>query len=247
MAYTFDSKKRPLLLKTNPPRAKTTQPMKNMHYQNIALLTAALFVANQASAAIVYSGTQNVTYSEFSFAPEFSLFNAPGNWDDISLDLNVFEDPNFQNSYRFMNLANVHGNWVDFAAQGSGSSDIKNFSLGATIDLSTVWIGSDNYGKFSDVMQMFDPFPFTTESGEFRNATGYAGMRLTDGANVYSGWIQVSVTNYNNRAMTATLIDWAYENTPGQAIQAGAIPEPSTAGLLFGGAAIASLMRRRRK
>ena len=87
----------------------------------------------------------------------------------------------------------------------------------------------------------------TMENGEFLNTTGYAGMRLTDGANIYYGWIQVSVTDYNSSAITGTLIDWAYENTPGQAIQAGAIPEPSTAGLLFLGATIAFLVRGRRK
>jgi hypothetical protein len=87
----------------------------------------------------------------------------------------------------------------------------------------------------------------TDENGEFRDTTGYAGMRLTDGADVYFGWIQFSVSNYNNSGITGTLIDWAYDNSPGQAIQAGAIPEPSVAGLLFGAAAIFCLVRRRRK
>ena len=219
--------------------------MKKIHYLNIALLTATLFVGNQASAAIVYSGTQNVTYSEFDFQPTFSLFNAPGNWDDIKLDFFVFEDPGFQNSYSFGNMLNVHGNFVEFAI-GTASSDIKNFSSGATIDLSSVWSGN-NYKVFSSFTEFFDPSPFTDEKGEFRNTTGYAGMRLTDGANVYFGWIQVSVTDYNNSGMTGTLIDWAYDNAPGQAIQAGAIPEPSTAGLLFGAVAISCLVRRRRK
>jgi hypothetical protein len=70
-------------------------------------------------------------------------------------------------------------------------------------------------------------------------------MRLTDGADVYFGWIQVSVSNYNNSGITGTLIDWAYESTPNAAILAGAgpgpaaVPEPGTwaaAALLVGGA-----------
>ena len=219
--------------------------MKKIHYLNIALLTATLFVGNKASAAIVYSGIQNVAYSEFNNPSAFSLFNAPGNWDDIDLNLFVFEDPSRENTYEFGNMLNVHGNYVEFAL-GSGFSNIKNFSSGATIDSSSVWSGN-SYNDFSYFTEQFDPFPFTNDRGEFRNTTGYAGMRLTDGANVYHGWIQVSVTNYNNSGITGTLIDWAYDNTPGQAIQAAAVPEPSTAGLLFGAAAIYCLVRRRRK
>ena len=183
--------------------------MKKIHYLNIALLIATLFVRNQANAAIVYSGIQNVTYSQFAFQPAFSLFNAPGNWDDIELYLRVIEDPFFENSYTFGNLLNIHGNFVEFAV-GSGFYDIKNFSSGATIDLSSIWSGN-NYTDFSFFTeQLVDPFPFTDEHGEFRNTTGYAGMRLTDGANVYYGWIQVSVANYNNSGMTGTLIDKQY-------------------------------------
>jgi hypothetical protein len=241
----FDSKKRPLLLKTNQPRAKTTQPMKKIHYLNIALLTATLFVRNQANAAIVYSEIQNVAYSQFADPGAFSLFNAPGNWDDIRLELFVSEGPSRDNSYEFFNMLNIHGNYVEFAV-GSGFLDIKNFSSGATIDSSSVWSGN-SYKDFSSFTERFGPFPSTFENGEFRNTNGYAGMRLTDGANVYYGWIQVSVTNYNNSGITGTLIDWAYDNTPGQAIQAAAVPEPSTAGLLFGAAAIYCLVRRRRR
>jgi len=225
--------------------------MKKYTSLNIALLTLTLFVGNRASAAIVYSGIQNVAYSQFDDPGAFSLFNAPGNWDDICLDLYVFEDPGFQNDYRFMNLLNVHGNYVEFAV-GSGFFDIKNFSAGNLIGGASVWSGN-SYKDFSFFMEDFRDFPFSDEGGEFRNTTGYAGMRLTDGADVYFGWIQVSVSNYNNSGITGTLIDWAYESTPNVAILAGAVapsapvPEPGTwaaAALLAGGAA---LMRWRKR
>jgi len=220
--------------------------MKKIHYLNIALLTATLFVRNQADAAIVYSEIQNVAYSQFADPGEFSLFNAPGNWDDIRLDLFVNEDPSRENEYVFSKMLNVHGNYVEFAVGSPFSSSIKNFSSGATIDSSSVWSGNF-YADFSYFVERFDPSSSTVDRGEFRNTTGYAGMRLTDGANVYYGWIQVSVTNYNNSRITGTLIDWAYDNTPGQAIQTAAVPEPSTAGLLFGAAAVYCLVRRSRR
>jgi hypothetical protein len=232
------------MLKTNQPKAKTTQPMRKIHYLNIALLTATLFVRNQANAAIDYSEIQNVAYSQGNVPGAFSLFNAPGNWDDIRLDVDVDEDPSSGNRYEFTSMLNVQGNYVEFAV-GSDPSDIKKFSSGATIDSSSVW-GGNFYEYFSSFYENFE-LQFTAEDGDFRNTTGYAGMRLTDGANVYYGWIQVSVNNFNNSGITGTLIDWAYDNTPGQGIQAAAVPEPSTAGLLFGAVAIYCLVRRRRK
>ncbi len=93
---------------------------------------------------------------------------------------------------------------------------------------------------------MIRPRPSHSRMVSFINTTGYAGIQLINGSDIYYGWIQVAVANYNNGNITGTLIDWAYNNTPGEAIQAGAIPEPSTFALigagLLGGAAI---LRRR--
>jgi hypothetical protein len=130
--------------------------MKKNTLLNIALLTLTLFVGNRASAAIVYSGIQNVAYSQLNDPGAFSLFNAPGNWDDIELNLFVFQDPGFENRYQFGNMLNVHGNYVEFAdgsgsfgfADGSGSFDIKNFSTGNLIGGASAWSGN-TYKYFS--------------------------------------------------------------------------------------------------
>ncbi len=187
------------------------------------LAAATLFVTTNTHAAVVYSGpNQNVTYSQFSFNGAFSLFGAAGNWDNINLSLFVFEDPMFQNMYSFGNLLNVHGNYVEFAV-GSYFFDMKRFAAGEVIDASRTFSGN-SYKDISNVQQQFTPFAFTNINGEFTNAAGslgYIGLRLTDGANVYYGWIQVSVSNYDNANMTGTLIDWAYETTPGRQILAG--------------------------
>lgn len=220
--------------------------MKTTFILRIILLTFTLFAGTRANAAIIYSGYQNVSYSQFSDPGTFSLFGAPGTWDDIRLQVHVFEDPGFQNRYEFGNILEVHGNYVEFAV-GSYFFDIKRFTSGDLIDASSNWSGN-NYKDFSDYTHSFEPHEFILENGEFRNATGYAGLRLTDGENIYYGWMQVSITNYDNSGITATLIDWAYENTPGQGIYAGMVPEPATAALLFGGTATLLIaLRRRRK
>lgn len=218
--------------------------MKNTSPLHITLLFFTLFATTRTEAIIVYSGPQNIIYNQFNNLDTLSLFDEPGTWDDIRLDIHVFEDPSFQNSYTFQNLLNVHGNFVEFAV-GSFFFDIKNFSSGELIDGSRSWSGN-SYKDFSNYRQEFDPFEFISENGEFRNASGYAGLRLTDGADVYYGWIQVAISNFNNSGITGTLIDWAYENTPGQEIHAGAIPEPLTSALLFGGSVGLFIALRRR-
>jgi len=219
--------------------------MKKLFLAPALILSSILLAVAPASAAIVYSGAnQNVTYSQNDFVDTFSLFGAAGTWDDIDLNLHVFEDSGFQNSYNFSTMLNVHGNYVQFALESGG--DIARYAESDVID-SAITFSGNSYEDFSDYTQFFD-FPSVSQSGEFRNQTGYAGIRMIDGPNTYYGWIQVSVTNYNNSSITGVLIDWAYESTPGGAIEAGAIPEPSVATLLIGATLFgASFLSRRRR
>ena len=210
------------------------------------LLALAMAAGTQAQAAIIYSGeNRNVTYDESNFMFTVSLFNDPGTWDDMSLSLEILEDPSDQNQYSLSTLLRIQGNYVEFAG-GNDPAYVKNFTSGSTIDAASTYSG-DTYLDFSNYTQIFNPFNDIIDNGEFRNTTGYAGMRLTNGADVYYGWIQVSVTNYNNFNLTGTFIDWAYENSPGVGIQAGAIPEPSTAALLLAGAITGLTILRRKK
>ena len=168
---------------------------------------------------IIYSGAnRNIVYSKYQYNDTISLFNAAGTWDDMVLDLQIFEEPSYMIQYSFGNLLNVHGNYVEFAV-GSYFFDIKKFSYGEEIGSSLTYSGN-NYKDFSSYYNDVEN-NFINENGEFSNTTGYAGLKFTDGTNIYYGWIQVSVTNYNNSNMTGTLIDWAYNSIPGEPIPAG--------------------------
>jgi len=208
----------------------------------LALLALTLAGGARTDAAIIYSGAdRDVVYQGYDYPAVFSLFDAPGVWDDIYLTLDVMDNPTLT-YVEFMSLQKIHGNQVDFAVGDVGYA--KRFAGGDLIDGSIVY-GGDNYESFSYYMADDSGFP-PSQSGEFRDAIGYAGLRLTDGENTYYGWMQVAVTDYDNGNFTATLIDWAYEDAPGVGIRAGAIPEPPVSALLVGGA-IAALAALRRK
>jgi hypothetical protein len=82
--------------------------------------------------------------------------------------------------------------------------------------------------------------------------TGYVGLVLNDGTNIHYGWMALDYTE-NGPATALTVTGFAFEDTPGAPILAGAtaaIPEPGTwaaGGGLFALAVGAHLRRRRAK
>jgi len=87
-----------------------------------------------------------------------------------------------------------------------------------------------------------------TGAGNFTvdNVTGnpqYVGVQFqtTSGGPTYYGWIGVDITNATD--LTGRIAGFAYDNTPGTPIAAGAVPEPVGLALLAMGAPF--LLRRR--
>jgi hypothetical protein len=85
-----------------------------------------------------------------------------------------------------------------------------------------------------------------TDYGQFHppNSTGFLGFQFTVGSDTFNGYIQFRIA----RDFGIDFISAAYNDTPGGAITAGAIPEPGTVGLLaLGAAGLAGVAIRRRK
>ena len=82
-------------------------------------------------------------------------------------------------------------------------------------------------------------------SGE--NAHGYLGMKFDDGAGTVNyGWAEITLDQAGQN-QTIELHAYAYETETDTAIKTGAIPEPSTLGILALGAVGLAAWRRRQK
>jgi hypothetical protein len=241
-----------------PAKISAFKKMRSKYFIHGILLTLTLLAANQALATVAYSGTKNVILQRPlqnlpGASTTLSLFDAPGQWDDITFSIYAGVT-GFDQFYYFI----AESGQVQFAAgiqnlPLENSINIKNFSIGETIGETLTW-GGDTFTSYYDQFLMgvesytsFEHGEFLSY-GEFRSTTGYAGLRFADGENIYYGWLQVSVSNHSSSEISGTIIDWAYETTPGQAIEVGAVPEPSTyALLLLSGAASLWALRRRKR
>lgn len=171
------------------------------------LLLSALAAAS-SSAAIVYSGPQNLTISS-TFD---SLFldvdgGVSGGSPTVGWDIEAFfGGEGFGNSENFQPVRQTVA--VDSA--------IVRLEIGDIVDGSGIYAatfaGSDSH--------------IGPGAGQFQSGvTGYLGFRMytNDAEGPYYGWMRV---NLSNTGENGTIIDWAYENT-GASITVGAVPEPS--------------------
>lgn len=186
---------------------------------------AAAAAALNASAAVVYSGAQDLAVGQFS---ALNLDIDGDTVGDVLLKNYVFGGGKYQGA----TVNFLPGKLVSFNA--NSLAYVSALNAGFTVDASSVgpsFFGSMAYGASNPNAQ------FNTASNKF------LGLSFASGANVYYGWVRVSI---NNAAGTFTVHDWAYENS-GAGIQTGAVPAPGALGLLAAGASGLGLMRGRKR
>jgi MYXO-CTERM domain-containing protein len=204
---------------------------------------SALALATNANAGIIYSGIQNVTASRPAGA---GLSVAPFAVGGVPWRLSATNSFGSRRSTAIARLHEIPGNGEGFMF--TGPFNVKKLASGAVISA-----GQSFANRSFPLLRRKNLASYT---GQFLNSSvGFAGIEFNLGGVTHYGWIRLHVDiGPGNNSVTATAIDWAYNDVAGQAIHAGEgttspTPEPSTASmaLLAAGSAGVLAWRRRRK
>lgn len=156
--------------------------------------------------------------------------------DDSLLDVNFTNtvyDPVLMYQNR-QDLAAPYFGW-NVAGFSGAVNYVSALSEGTLIDGSLVNSTSPIAAQFS--------FGTLSPNADFNDPiTAFVGYRFPSGGGSAYGWARVTI---DNAAGVFEIVDYAFESEPGVGIAAGAIPEPSTLGLLAAGAAGLGALRRR--
>lgn len=195
------------------------------------MAAGAALAAGTAEAQVVWSGTLNTS---IALGTNFTFDVNNDTVGDIRFSNSSYSGGPYQGAF----MPYAPGQLVGFRAGPSNFGYVTNLApntLISSANIGPTFVGSLAYGA-------------ANPNAQFNNANpGFVGFSFGAGGNTLFGWARV---NINQAAGTFTVIDYAYQATPGVGINAGAIPEPGTIaslGFLAAGAAGLGIYRRRRQ
>ncbi len=167
----------------------------------------AILVPPPAEAAIVYSGLQEgIEVKVVGDIVQTQTVDLDGDGNaEFTFDL---FPPGFATTYYYSQIVSSSGN-------AAVIKDDRGIPERLTGNYS---ISSQKKFQTADGSDLANNYP-GGYSGNFLNKQGCLGVRFEVSGNTYYGWIQYKT---NENASIGTIIDWAYEDTPGKAIKAGA-------------------------
>lgn len=210
---------------------------------------SALALATNANAGIIYSGIQNVSATRpgpAGIGPNLAtIFVGGAPWDVYAFNNFVSAIPGVR-SGRSTATAALH------IVPGFGEGVMKSFANVRKLASGAIISAGQTFGAGFPRLRRKNNFSYT---GQFLNSqAGFAGIEFNLGGVAHFGWIRLHSSIGPGNAVTATAIDWAYNDVAGASILAGegvpsAAPEPSTTSmaLLAAGAAGVLAWRKRRK
>ena len=181
--------------------------------------------AYQSHGQIVYSGIRNI------------VIQNPGPDDYISRSIDLAD--NSSQSWDNLNFGLFRTSTATFGGHTSWSGEpcalayetsfpyIERYAYGVT--------PTSRFGSGTMFLWNYHHSTPATDKGFFRNTSGYAYLLLGDfDGPKYYGWVHLNVSDYNltsGNGPTITLIDWAFDQTPGNKLFMGEIPEPASLSL----------------
>lgn len=193
----------------------------------LILSTACLVMLSAAQAAVVYSGIRNLT---IPVDPDGLYFNV------VSGAASATEPGTFNTAPWFNPFFGGEdigvGNLSQLVFAGV---DVLNLGAGTLISGASNF-GPAGFGGSAVIGPALGNFQLTTP--------GLLGIafKQTVGGSVHYGWVRLVI---DNASPGGTVVDWAYDSTPGTSILAGIVPEPSRVVLWIFGCFGMMLHRRR--
>jgi hypothetical protein len=222
---------------------------------------SALGFAASAACDIVYSGPQNVMitlpnpgfYSASNFAP-INVDFAGGPELELRLHYSTFFGVDRTGFAQLNGLG--AGAFLRGPGEGPfGTVNVRRLASGDVISAGAgAFVGVPAGGNYAYGNLAVQDSQNTFNYGLWQfdgKITGFAGFRFTQGGNNHFGWIRLTIEDTDDIDRTPdklTAVDWAYENRPDTAIEAGATPEPTSLALMslaLGAGGVMALRRRR--
>lgn len=207
--------------------------MNRLFHAFVRPLLLALALANTASAAVIYSGVQDVA-APFGFDGVYvnvvtnsTSLTEPGTWTTAPW-INPFWGGTVIGSNDQLRPSVIAGT--------AGAEQIVNHAFGSEIG-STTYFASDYNGSETHIGVASWQFQLDT--------AGYIGFTFDLAGDTHYGWMRVTPGSGGGAGIVH---DWAYNSLPDEGIYAGlllGVPEPSRALLLILGMSVAVLRRRR--
>jgi hypothetical protein len=210
--------------------------------QSIALVSVSALAAGIAEGAVIYSGPLTLQQNNEGTARQPVDMTGDG-ISDFTFGYEGAQKPYVDARTSVSTEIPVQSGIVGIL--GKSNKGLPVTAAGTMIDVSY----ASTYPVIGDKRGYFFHDDGDNLAGDWSNTEinrGFVGIELTLSGQTHYGWLQF-IDNPTASPANLTLVDWAYESTPGLGIEATLIPEPSTGALAGAGLATLLMLRMRRQ